>query len=602
MKYYADVVESRDPLDIGVRLSELAGRLDAEQALGRCSSAIDLARDGLILAGMREQAIADRALDGASGRLSVQSWVLAIQQSTDWWADRLMSATPDQSTFGVSPASRSTQARARCQGSVVDPELSVQFFPNLGKLPTVVPEGYLFYGLFPEAYGAIGRSLAAGWSGCPVVVVGVRSIGASLSAAVAAGLRLGGCPVVRHTVRPIGDPFQRELVPERSMTEKWSQAAASGAQFVAVDEGPGLSGSSLAAVVRAFLRLGVAAERVTIVCADPPNHLPQAGDAVRRLWKTTTVHAAGPLIDAVLHGSLVRLLSHSTGLSLTMNRDISWGSWSTAASPMLPQQERRKLLLWDGERQLLAKFVGFGEPGQAKARLAQRLAGERFSPAYRGFAHGFLLQNWEGDSGAVRDDRAVRQAVLGTAPRYYAYLRRHCPANVEVGFGDLARIVEDAGMAWLGSSHASLVRQLAVAAAGADPRALLGDQRPEPIEWVWRGSDIVKCDAADHFLDHTWARYQDIAFDLAGFLESWAVTDRERISLLDSYVSLSGDPGVHARLPFFRAVFAAHRLAMLDTAYHAGGAGSVGVLDIERRRMGRILAAALTEESCASCG
>ncbi|MGH2411138.1 MAG: hypothetical protein ACRDGS_12315 [Chloroflexota bacterium] len=590
MKYYADVVESLDLLDIGARLRENAGHLDAEQAGGRLASAADLARDGLILAGMREQAIADSCLAGPA--------VLAAQQGTDWWANRLMSTALDSSAQGIAPDMRVSPAGDSLNRS----EPSVRLLAEMGKLPTVVPEGYLFYGLFPEVYGALGHSLAVGWTGRPVVVVGVRSIGTSLSAAVSAGLRLGGCPVVRHTVRPTGDPFQRELVPDRSLMDHWQQAAASGAQFVAVDEGPGLSGSSLAAVVQAFLRAGAMAERVTIVCADPPNHLPQASEAVRRLWETTAVHAARPLIDVRLKGRLAGLLSSSTGLPLTVLRDLSWGGWRVTTPPLLPHQERRKLLLWDGERRVLAKFVGFGEYGQVKARLAQRLASEGWSPAYRGFAHGFLLSNWEGDVGGARDDQAARQAVLDAAPPYYAYLRRHCPAKVGVDFAELERIVADTGMAWLGRSHAGLVRRMAAAAAGAGPRALLGDQRPEPVEWVGRGSAILKCDAADHFLDHSWARNQDIAFDLAGFMELWAITDQERGPLLNAYVSLSADPGVFTRLPLFRAVFAAHRLAMLDTAYHAGGSDPEGALDAERRRMGRMLAASLTEPSSAPCG
>ena len=582
MRYYADVVESRDLLDIGARLSEIAGHLAIEQARGRYAPAADLARDGLILAGMREQAIADYGPAGPA--------VLSTQQGTDWWADQLMRVTLDPSEHGGSRDTRSSLPTSALNCS----EPSVHLFADLGKLPTVIPEGYLFYGLFPDVYGVLGRSLAGGWTDRPVVVVGVRSIGTSLSAAVSAGLRLGGCLVVRYTIRPTGDPFQRELVPNQALLDQWRQAAVRGAQFVAVDEGPGLSGSSLASVVEAFRRAG-SAERVTILCADPPNHLPQASDAIRRQWETTSVHPARPLIEALLRKKLTGLLSGSTGLPLTVIRDLSWGGWSAATLPILPQQERRKLLLWDGDRQVLAKFVGFGEHGHLKARLAQRLGAEGLSPAYRGFAHGFLLLNWEGDSGATR------QAVFDAAPRYYAYLRRHCPAMVGIDFGDLERIVEDTSTAWLGRSHAGRVRRLARAAAGADPRALLGDQRPEPGEWVGRGSAIVKCDAADHFLDHSWARHQDIAFDFAGFLDLWAITDRERRALLASYVSHGADPGLYARLPFYRAVFAAHRLARLDTAYHADGSGQESAVEAERSRMGQILAAALTEQPGATC-
>ncbi|HVA92409.1 MAG TPA: hypothetical protein VNL71_21510, partial [Chloroflexota bacterium] len=298
---------------------------------------------------------------------------------------------------------------------------------------------------------------------------------------------------------------------------------------------------------------------------------------------------------------LAALLSTSTGLALTLIRDLSWGQWHAKEAPLLPQLERRKLLLWDREREVVAKFVGFGATGHLKARLARDLAGMKMAPTYRGFAHGFLLLNWEGASILDPRDPAARQVVLDAAPGYYAHLRRTYPAEIAVEFDDLAQTVEEISEAWLGDGHGDLVRRQAGMAAGADACALLGDQRPEPAEWAVRGASVVKVDAADHFLDHSWARNQDIAFDLAGFIEQWALTTVERARLLDSYVSRSADPGVHARLPFFHAVFAAHRLATLDTAYHAGVVGHAGAVDTERQRMGQALMAALTQRTAAAC-
>src|SRR5207253_11092270 len=97
------------------------------------------------------------------------------------------------------------------------------------------PEGYAFYALYPEAYSAAASALDGVG---PIKVVGIRSIGTGLAAMVAA--RLGGeLPV---TVRPVGDPFRRELSISAELAAALLDDAH--ASFAIVDEGPGLSGSS----------------------------------------------------------------------------------------------------------------------------------------------------------------------------------------------------------------------------------------------------------------------------------------------------------------------------------------------------------------------
>ncbi|MGH2344322.1 MAG: hypothetical protein ACRDG4_03790, partial [Chloroflexota bacterium] len=135
---------------------------------------------------------------------------------------------------------------------------------------------------------------------------------------------------------------------------------------------------------------------------------------------------------------------------------------------------------------------------------------------------------------------------------------------------------------------------MAHAAHAACPRALDGDQRPEPVEWHRTGDRVLKCDTADHFLDHSWARGQDIAFDLAGFIDEWALDHAERTRFLAAYVAESGDSGATRRLPFFRCVYNAHRLAMLDTAYHAEANKGAGPVSAARQLAGERLTAAVS--------
>ncbi|MCL4401880.1 MAG: hypothetical protein M1436_04320, partial [Acidobacteria bacterium] len=74
-----------------------------------------------------------------------------------------------------------------------------------------VPEGYAYYGLYPETYIEAAARFRAEVEPRVVVAIGIRSIGTSLSAVVWAALEAAGCRVHSFTVRPRGHPFDRQL-------------------------------------------------------------------------------------------------------------------------------------------------------------------------------------------------------------------------------------------------------------------------------------------------------------------------------------------------------------------------------------------------------
>ncbi len=580
MRFYADVTESRTGLEILDELDGFAGRHADSRRATIPGDSLGIARDGLILSGMLEQALADDSSFTVSAGQSARRINAAAEAMTDWWADRLISP----SAVGVPPPRPRT-------AELVAPSA------------VVVPEGYLFYALFPELYARVGWEMARESTETPYVVVGVRSIGTSLSAAFAAGLRAAGRSVTRHTVRPIGDPFSRELIVSSEVESAWREAANRGAAFVAVDEGPGLSGSSLAAAVQAFHRAGVPPDRTAIVCANPPGSLPQAGAEVRRIWQSTAFQTVGAAGEEMLSRRLPALLSSACGAALCLGRDLSWGRWREDAAPMLPLFERRKLLLRDdvGGR-VLAKFVGFGAWGAGKAASSCRLAERGAAAPYRGYAHGFLLQDWVGEPLADALTVSERSELWDAAAAYYAGLRREAEASgAGMDLAGPAMEVEQMRDAWFGPPGPDdLGPKMRTAEAGL-PRAFDGDQRPEPVEWRRWGNRIIKCDTADHFLDHSWARRQDIAFDLAGFIDEWQLDSSERDRFLTTYMAKSGDDGAPKRIPFFRCVYQAHRLAMYDTAYHADMDVGDGSIARKRQSIGVNLAAALATPAAALC-
>ena len=92
-------------------------------------------------------------------------------------------------------------------------------------------------------------------------MLGIRSIGAALSAVACAALRIRGVECERITVRPAGHPYDRKLEVTDRMRE-WVESSGD-ADFLVVDEGPGISGSSFLAVAEALTSCGIKPESIT---------------------------------------------------------------------------------------------------------------------------------------------------------------------------------------------------------------------------------------------------------------------------------------------------------------------------------------------------
>jgi hypothetical protein len=154
---------------------------------------------------------------------------------------------------------------------------STGFAETLGRLPLParvelkVPEGYAFYAVYPQLHAD------AAVPGSGHQVIGIRSIGTSLAAAVAA--RCGGPPAL--SVRPVGHPFRREL----RLGPSLETALGRGAEFAVVDEGPGLSGSSFLCVARALLSRGVPARAIHLFPSHPGPPGREARPEDRTLWE-----------------------------------------------------------------------------------------------------------------------------------------------------------------------------------------------------------------------------------------------------------------------------------------------------------------------------
>ena len=418
-------------------------------------------------------------------------------------------------------------------------------FPATGTIVTKPTEGYAFYALYPELHAEAARAARLP----PATrVIGIRSIGVSLAAMVAAAL--GAAPPV--TLRPHGHPFRRtvRVAPELER----ALLAGDPPAFAIVDEGPGLSGSSFGAVADWLEEHGVARRRLHFFPghANPPG--PEASATQRARWDEVARHVVA--FEVGLLPRLQRWVEDLVGPLDGPLRDISAGRWRAlagdpgAALPAAPGGERVKYLARRADQRWLVKFAGLGAEGRRKQERAQQLFAAGFGAEPVGLCHGFLVVRWvEGVPLPVAPaDRPHLVARLG---RYLAF-RARLPAPDDAG-ASLARLCEMAlynTREALGSAAAAaLLRQLPPPAALPARLARVEiDGRLHAWEWVHaRDGRLIKTDALDHGHAHDVIGAQDIGWDIAGAMVEHALDGNETAAVIAA-VGRPVDPALLALL------------------------------------------------------
>jgi hypothetical protein len=461
-----------------------------------------------------------------------------------------------------------------------------------GTLRVRTPEGFAFYALYFQSY----RSQALAWAkeheGSPegrVLVTGIRTIGTSLSAVVAAALRARGFHVKRVTVRPGGHPYARRV-------EAPLPAAAFG---IIVDEGPGLSGSSMLAVADAMQRAGIGV--VSLFPAHGKGPGGKASESSRRRWREFRSYPADASPPRFEGRSLAEQLWSGMGpaISGALDRtlEIGGGAWRSAhyeserAWPAICRPlERPKLLCASRDGgSVLFKFCGLATaPGLERtlaaqaARRAAPLAALGFAPRLLGETHGYVA--WEWVDGHPLD---VQDASFPLLLRMGAYIARAAlpPLSPEDAKAARERIeamlrantAESLGEQAAGVAEAEFRRSTVNPGA---PRA--GDGHLAPHEWIRSTSGtIVKTDIGGHDVDHTWTGAQPVHWDLAGALEEWDLHGTQAQALLRGYHDAGGAAVAPAALHPYRTAYAAHR------AGQAAFFGGVESDPAERERLQR---------------
>ncbi|QGW81854.1 hypothetical protein [Variovorax paradoxus] len=400
------------------------------------------------------------------------------------------------------------------------------------------PEGYAFYALYPEGHFAAAKRLRAG----PWHVIGLRSIGTSLAAMAAVALD-APAPL---TLRPVGHPFDRRV----SLGD--TPLARPAAHHAIVDEGPGLSGSSMAGVMRQLRDEGVPADRVHLFPGHANGPGVQANDETRALWTQASVHVVefDELILRADHPAhrLQGWVEALVGPLQAPLAEITGGAWRRAhghghgdVPPAHPWQERRKFLAHNSGGAWLAKFIGLGHAARQRFGCAKRLAEAGFSPFVAGLCHGFMVEQWHGEMAPLSPTRLqcaeLRARLVERLADYIAFRAHSFPAAEDNGAS--LRALHEMGLhnsaEALGNGLAGAWDRLQGQAERLQGRVhrVKTDNRMHAWEWLADDSRIFKTDAVDHHAGHDLIGCQDPAWDVVGAQAELGLTAEELSRLVD---------------------------------------------------------------------
>ena len=408
-----------------------------------------------------------------------------------------------------------------------------------------VHEGFAYYALHPVKFARVIDEMSLDKR---VVVVGIRSIGLTLGAVTLAALRDRGFDAERITVRPMGHPYDRTV--ELGEREKQWVAEWKGAEFLVVDEGPGLSGSSFIATGEALMRAGVSPNQITLVGTRLPdvNGL-RTTDAARRWrqFKAVAVEQAPILPD----GADIALGGGAWREELLRGRKERPGSWT--------QLERLKYVSKDGRR--FFRFEGYGQFGAQHAERAKLVAARGFGPGYVESVNGFGC--YEFVKGTPLNADQATDEVLDRIAAYCAFRAREFPEVIDQP-SDLENMLR---FNWRNEFGAEIEGGPAL----EPKKAIVTDSRMMPHKWLRTGTgEILKVDSTSHGDDHFFPGPCDIAWDLAGTIVEWELSPEATKYFLVRYQQLSGDEP-RSRIGSYLLAYATFRLAYSRMAARAMG-------------------------------
>jgi hypothetical protein len=426
---------------------------------------------------------------------------------------------------------------------------AAQDLPAIEQLSIATPEGFAYYALHPLAYADVLDQVCG--PEAPLLVVGIRSIGTTLSAAMAAAARRQGRKIDRLTVRPQGHPYNRSAEFSARQLAAIDQYASCGATFAVVDEGPGLSGSSFLAVAEALERAGAPREKIVLVSSHSPNvDALCANDAARRWRRFRCVAVSG---EVRWPAEEVDFIGGGKWRSRAFASEAEWPAIWTSF-------ERLKYVASNADKKddepRLYKFAGLGHYGDDVYERELKVADAGFGPMPRQESDGFVSYPYvNGRSLSARD---ISPDVLARMAEYCAFRLR--TFRVELAELNALQQMTEYNLRELGLDSTVELRL---------EHPVIADGRMQPHEWLMtQEGRLLKTDSGSHGDDHFFPGPTDIAWDLAGAIVEWRMNEQQAREFLDRYRCTSGDEP-SARINGFIRAYAVFRAAYCLMAANA---------------------------------
>jgi len=421
-----------------------------------------------------------------------------------------------------------------------------QGLPVAEELSIATPEGFAYYALHPLAYADVLDQIC-GFED-HLLVVGIRSIGTTLSAVMAAAARRRRIKAERFTVRPQGHPYNRTAEFSARQLAAIDQYASFGAMFALVDEGPGLSGSSFLAVAEALEQAGVQREKIVLVSSHAPNiDTLCAADAARRWRRFRCVAVSGEPRRPV---AAVDFIGGGKWRNRAFANQQEWPAIWTSF-------ERLKYVSsTEHENWRLYKFSGLGHYGDAVFQRELKVAAAGFGPLPSHESDGFVSYPWiDGRSLAAGD---LSSSILARMADYCAFRLR----TFRVELAELNALQQMA-------EHNLRVLGLDLPVELRLEHPVIADGRMQPHEWlVTNEGRLLKTDSGSHGDDHFFPGPTDIAWDMAGAIIEWHMNEQQVREFIDLYHCASGDDAL-VRIDGFIRAYAVFRAAYCLMAANA---------------------------------
>jgi hypothetical protein len=494
--------------------------------------------DVLLLAGEFECGVADAYPEAAN----------SCERLTDQVAHALAAthqrATSDSDFYN--PPFDSPPDPSICDSGILKSMVcAAQVLPSCDQLSISTPEGFAYYALHPLAYANVIRQIPA----CErLLVVGIRSIGTTLSAIAAASARARGISAERITVRPQGHPYNRTAEFTAEQMAAVSRAVSMDASFAVVDEGPGLSGSSFLAVAEALERAGAPTEQIILVSAHGPNINALCAENAARRWQR---FRCIPVASEVRRPSeAVDFIGGGKWRSKVFANESQWPvAWTSF--------ERLKYLSSSGHQgRRLFKFAGLGHYGDVVFERERKVAIGGFGQMPRMESEGFVSYTWTDGRPLSATDLSAK--VLAMLAEYCTFRQR----AFAVALSDLDALQQMAhhNLHELGLDLPVELRL---------ERSVIADGKMQPHEWLLNvEGKLLKTDSGSHGDDHFFPGPTDIAWDLAGAIVEWQMNEDQTAEFLNLYHRASGD-NANARIDGFIRAYTVFRLAYCLMAVNA---------------------------------